>query len=254
MRGSGIVYRMSFLLGGALFAVVSYMVGTAMYQVELDAGEGLPIYIEAVGAALGNALSLHPFTFTTWVLGTSGLFAFLGYLFNREKELRRVVEAMAVTDSLTLLHNRRYLMQQLSLEVERFERHITPALSVLMIDIDDFKHHNDTYGHLAGDNELRMVAMSIREVARKTDIVGRYGGEEMVVVSIGASKEGALELAERIREEVKRNCSVTVSIGVSSYPDDGEDIDALINSADEAMYEAKRQGKDRVRAALPVVT
>jgi diguanylate cyclase (GGDEF)-like protein len=244
-------YRLAFLIGGVVFALVSYMTGTILYQIELDITRGFPLSTEAISTALNNMLSHHLLTFVPWMIGTTGLAILLGHQFDRERQLRRVVEALSVTDSLTLLYNRRYLLSHLSRELGRIERQVDSELAVLMIDIDDFKQHNDTHGHLAGDYELRQVAASIRQVIRQTDVVARYGGEEMVVVSIGSDKDGALTLAERIRQAVKDNCSVTISVGVSSFPENGDTVDALIRAADEAMYEAKRRGKDQVVAATP---
>jgi len=244
-------YRLAFLLGGALFALISYLAGTILYQIELDITRGLPLSNEAIIRAVSNVLSHHLLTFTPWMVGTTGLAILLGHLFDKERQLRQTVEALSVTDSLTLPFNRRYLINHLSRELGRIERRIDSDLSILMIDIDDFKQLNDTYGHLAGDNELRRVATAVRQTVRETDVVARYGGEEIVVVSIGSDKRGALRLAERIRHSVRSNCSVTISIGVSSYPENGHTVDELLRAADEAMYQAKRNGKDQVFAALP---
>jgi len=187
----------------------------------------------------------------------------------REAELRELV----TKDSLTSFYNRRYFFHRLNSEIQRATRY-GRTLSLLILDVDDFKRYNDTYGHLEGDALLRSLADVIRGTIRRSDakpsyevdIACRYGGEEFAVilpeaahVQGGAAAErlrasiearGASIVAERIRRRIESTPmdgkTVTVSIGVSAYPEHGEDTDSLIRAADEAMYKAKRAGKNRV--------
>lgn len=176
------------------------------------------------------------------------------HLFNVLKEEKSLLEKMAVTDGLTLLYNYRFFVRRLHEEFKRAKRYTTD-ISYLMIDIDDFKNVNDTYGHQKGDIVLQKVARVIKKSVRETDIVARYGGEEFAVLLPHTNKEDALNLAQRIRKSV-RNCkpdffsedaSVTVSVGVSTFPFDGiATVDDLIRRADDHLYQAKGKGKDAV--------
>jgi diguanylate cyclase (GGDEF)-like protein len=167
---------------------------------------------------------------------------------------------LAETDGLTGVANRRRLDQVMDIEHERSRRY-KRALGILVIDIDHFKKINDTYLHEIGDLVLKTVAVAIREMLRRTDFCGRYGGEEFVVVAPELTGEGAMVLAERIRQHVAslripigpgpdgqpREVRVTVSIGVASF-DHGADapMSELSRRADTALYQAKRQGRNRV--------
>lgn len=160
---------------------------------------------------------------------------------------------LASTDSLTGIPNRRML----DYDIERYgriARRYKKPFSLLMIDIDNFKHINDTYGHRIGDEVLRKVARIIKGGLRESDGVYRYGGEEFAVLCPETDKPGAFELAERIRESIKRESFwvggdkeiyITVSVGVANYPEDTEDIGELLAVADISLYRAKREGKDR---------
>lgn len=167
-----------------------------------------------------------------------------------------------VTDPLTRLYNRRFLEARLDLEfaklaLERRARKMDAyhELSVLMIDIDNFKHVNDTYGHQFGDDVIKNVSFCIRESIRKDDIAARYGGEEFCVVLAHTRKEEAVQIAEKIRKSVEDKkftyvnqiAQFTISLGVAAArADDLLSSRAIIKCADEALYEAKRSGKNRV--------
>lgn len=169
---------------------------------------------------------------------------------------RERLEVLALTDPLTHTLNRRGLMQQLRAELERAARQAHP-LTVLMIDLDHFKMVNDTHGHLIGDEVLRTVAAVLQREARAADIVARFGGEEFVILLPETAREGAVAVAERVRVRVAEEplvpgpayewLRITVSIGVATYPSPRvttpEDVIAL---ADEALYRAKAQGRNRV--------
>jgi diguanylate cyclase (GGDEF)-like protein len=162
------------------------------------------------------------------------------------------LEEQATTDGLTGLVNHRTFQERFSTMLGRAERHEL-AVSMLLTDIDHFKKINDTYGHPTGDEVLRRVAAILKASARKIDIVARYGGEEFALVLEGTDRAGARQLAERIRQEVEAQSfpsskgafGATLSIGVSSYPDDSREKPELIARADQALYSAKHGGRNR---------
>jgi diguanylate cyclase (GGDEF)-like protein len=168
----------------------------------------------------------------------------------RSEELKRI----SITDSLTGLLNRRYFQERLVEEVERFKRHRLP-FSLIIIDIDDFKRFNDTYGHMVGDEALTVTARAVRTSIRAIDVAARYGGEEFTVILPQTPKKAAKKMALRIGEAVGqtviapttgRTLRLTVSLGVASFPDDAETLEDLLRHADQALYEAKRRGKNQV--------
>ncbi|MGI9589872.1 MAG: diguanylate cyclase [Myxococcota bacterium] len=168
---------------------------------------------------------------------------------------RRTLAQLTVTDPLTRLANRRSFEEQLQREIKRLSRH-QEGLSLLVVDIDDFKKINDELGHAAGDEFLVQIARILKEMARETDVVARYGGEEFVIIAPGTDPEGARVLGERVRtavaeasfivEETKRPRKATISIGVATYK--GSQT-GLFNAADAALYQAKSAGKNCVEMA-----
>jgi diguanylate cyclase (GGDEF)-like protein len=176
----------------------------------------------------------------------------------RARELRAVMEKLeevSITDDLTQIYNHRYLISRLHYEFERAKRYGL-AISLIMLDIDHFKVYNDNNGHLAGDDALRKVAKLIHGAIRETDIVGRYGGEEFAVILLHADITQMAEAAERIRraieeapfpdEELQPTGKITVSIGGSCLSNGMMTMEDLIKSADEALYAAKRNGRNRI--------
>ena len=163
------------------------------------------------------------------------------------------LENLATTDGLTRLYNRRTFLQRAESEFERSRRYQRP-LSVLMLDVDHFKNVNDGYGHETGDRVLRVLADACRKSLRQQDVIGRYGGEEFVAFLPETPAETALEVAERLRESVAALgvasptgvVKVTVSIGLATASRTTAAVAQLINDADQAMYEAKQQGRNRV--------
>jgi diguanylate cyclase (GGDEF)-like protein len=162
------------------------------------------------------------------------------------------LERLSVTDGLTGLYNRRRLMETLTDETRRSQR-LKHAFAVLMVDVDHFKKYNDSFGHQAGDDVLTKVAVLLREATREVDFVARYGGEEFLILLPETGMGEALDIAERIRTriaaEVFHGRHMTVSIGVAEFPLHGENADQVVGAADEALYEAKREGRDKVRRA-----
>jgi diguanylate cyclase (GGDEF)-like protein len=172
--------------------------------------------------------------------------------------LHETVERQAVTDELTGLFNRRRFQEAMATEVERSKRFGQPV-GLVLLDLDDFKAVNDTYGHQQGDLVLREVARVLRETSREIDEPARYGGEELAVVLPGTDLEGAYNLAERVRAGIEElalplldgegSLRVTASFGVATLPGSADDMRELVAAADEALYRAKRAGKNRtVRA------
>jgi diguanylate cyclase (GGDEF)-like protein len=173
-------------------------------------------------------------------------------------DLHELVSEQAARDELTGLANSRRFRELVEKEAERAER-FGHQLSLVLLDVDDFKKVNDTYGHLQGDEVLRVLGRILLEESRGIDEPARYGGEEFVVALPETGREGALELAERIRSRLEsasirgadggEDLAVTTSVGVATLPDSAGDTRELIAAADAALYEAKRTGKNRTVCA-----
>lgn len=169
---------------------------------------------------------------------------------NYEKALQS-----AITDSLTGLYNHSYFKQYLELEMERSRRQKHP-LTLMMLDLDDFKQYNDTLGHLAGDTILQEVSRLIQQSIRKIDIAARYGGEEFAIILTYTNTKGAKVTAERVRQAIETTPftykgaaslkALTISIGLADFHADPLSAQDLIEQADSALYQAKRTGKNRV--------
>ena len=168
--------------------------------------------------------------------------------------LHQNIRDMARTDGMTGLLNHRTFMEKLAVEYKRIDREPRP-FSILLMDIDKFKTVNDKYGHPVGDAAIRTVAKVLKETARGSDFVARYGGEEFAVGMVDTDSRGALRMGERIRKLLEKttvtrvydgDLRVTVSIGVSSFPEDTKNVEDLVTFADNALYQAKRSGRNRV--------
>lgn len=172
--------------------------------------------------------------------------------------LYKLTKTLAVTDELTGIANYRSLQNRLEDEVERSKR-FGKKLSLLMLDVDDFKAFNDRYGHVAGDVALADIARALQSAVRDVDLVARYGGEEFSIVLPETDAAGAFVAAEKVREAVSESVlrgpegekctAVTVSIGLATYPTHAHDREGLLREADDALYQAKCGGKNRVRSA-----
>ena len=165
---------------------------------------------------------------------------------------------LAIRDGLTGLTVRRYFLARLQEELDRAHRYGQP-FCLLMIDIDHFKRVNDTRGHPAGDQVLRAIASRLKNELRSTDLLSRYGGEEMVILLPNQDRQHGYRVAEKLRQAAARRpyaagegdpLTLTVSVGVSGYPHDGDEVELLIAKADEALYAAKQAGRNLVRLAL----
>ncbi|MCG8430028.1 MAG: GGDEF domain-containing protein [Candidatus Omnitrophica bacterium] len=171
----------------------------------------------------------------------------------RRAALYERVQNLIVTDSLTRTMSRRYFLERYREEIDR-SKEFRLDLSFLMIDIDRFKECNDYYGHLVGDAVLRKVSEILKDAVRQMDFIGRYGGEELSIVLVETDKQHALRAAERIRRAVEghvfeiydEKVRTTISVGVASFPGDAAEGDVLIEKADEALYQAKKAGRNRV--------
>jgi len=184
-------------------------------------------------------------------------YAFIRRLMDSIEKSQQIITEMATIDDLTRLHNRRYFFDKLKDEFARAARH-TRDISAIMIDIDHFKNFNDTYGHQIGDLVLKTVGQTIKSQTRNTDTVARYGGEEFVLLLPETNPGGAQTFAEKIRSAVeetvvqsdKNELKVTISLGVCSLKgtelQELEDESGLIKQADQALYTAKAQGRNRV--------
>jgi len=176
------------------------------------------------------------------------------------RELARAnarLQEMAVRDGLTNLYNRRYFDERLGDEVSRSKRYGS-RLTLVLLDIDHFKAHNDAYGHLRGDDALITLAQVLQDTVRRNDVVARFGGEEFAILLIEATEEHVATVCERIRSAVEatsfmgntpsHSVGLTVSLGYASCPSDTSDMAGLIESADEALYAAKASGRNCIRS------
>jgi len=161
---------------------------------------------------------------------------------------------LSTVDPLTEIYNRRFINAFLMKEIERSKR-LDRHFSVVISDVDNFKIINDSYGHLSGDIVLKSLARTITDAVRNLDVVGRYGGDEFMIILPDANNDIAHNVIDRLRESVENleiqvlndiNVSLTVSFGIASFPENGTSLDDLLVAADEKLYKAKRQGKNQI--------
>jgi len=215
----------------------------------LSAATGLFVVATALRVASAFTLSAHR---TAMRVLAAAAAAVLHYLYRVEREEISPLRRSANVDGLTGLGSSSFFERAARRRVEQAMDNGTP-LSCVLLDVDDFKAYNDNHGHDAGDEILRCVARLMGESARADDLVGRYGGEEFVLL-LNSGAKGALEVAERIREAVERECvpenplerPTTVSLGVVSLSEETKSLERLIAMADAEMYRSKKTGKNRV--------
>ena len=174
-----------------------------------------------------------------------------------EKEYHAKLFNYAVRDSHTGLYNKRFIVNELE-NISRVAKRSGRAFSIIILDIDNFKAINDLYGHLAGDEYLKSIAVLFKQLLREQDIAGRIGGEEFLIILPETTIDGAFQLAVRIRKNVEQfvlhfhhnEIRTTISAGVCQYEHTIMDINELLDTADQALYETKRSGKNKVMQAL----
>lgn len=209
-----------------------------------------------------NRISFLRFFLSSTVL-TYLMYAYESAFYHANQELRKIHEKeiqyleelqyLSTTDPLTGLFNRRRMYEALELQMNNTQRY-QEQFSLIIFDIDDFKHINDHYGHNVGDDVLKAIAESVKNIVRKTDYVCRWGGEEFLVLLPKIKQEDAVVIAEKLRVEIEallypQGLHVTCSFGVAQYKE-GIAINDLINSADQALYHAKKIGKNTVCEAF----
>lgn len=219
----------------------------------------LAIPLKAEGRIIGILYvdDFRPRKFTAREKSIMGLLGALAASAVEKVLMLERAEEMAITDELTRVYNHRHFLRSLNAEIKRVARYGEP-LSLCMIDVDHFKRFNDTHGHLKGNEVLVEVARIIRHCARETDVAARYGGEEFAVVLPKTGREKALLFGERLRQAVEKfpfpggesqpGGKLTISLGLTTFPDDGADENAasIVEKADQALYQSKKDGRNRV--------
>lgn len=229
-----------------------------MFQPSLESNYSI------VNVILAESTKIFSLQMLPWGLSFTFISALSGLFLGRNRQMTHALQKseqkfrkLSVTDDLTGIYNSRHFFKQLKNEIERTNRYGHP-LSLLILDLDNFKNYNDCYGHVAGDEVLAKTGKILQNSLRKTDSAYRYGGEEFTVILPETDGNAAAHFAERIRQGIEkhafviergRSLSVTASIGIAQYKT-GEHISAFIKRADENMYTAKKQGKNRIFLSL----
>jgi diguanylate cyclase (GGDEF)-like protein len=241
---------------------LAYPLAGVLLSLGLMAGlltlEGWVAHRDPTASWILEELREEPLVYGYLLLATLGMMSVLGWMVGRKEDL---LEELSVTDPLTGLANRRRLRAEFTEELNRAARYGTP-LALLLVDLDRLKEINDQYGHAAGDRALHVVAESLRRSCRATDMAARYGGDEFIVLAVNTTAVEALALAHRIRASVRRLGAaagkhaprLSVSIGAADLERATlPTFEALHAAADQALYRAKADGRDRAVAAPPRV-
>ncbi len=269
MRGS---FKWNTRAGGLTAAILN-----SRDPVVIDDAEGHPLFTNGVLKKEGvKALMASTIKSENRILGISYVDSFSPRKFSEREitafkllttqaaaavEKTHIIEnfhKLAYEDELTGLSNYRHFLETCSSELVRAKRNKRP-FSIILMDVDRFKDYNDTFGHQAGNYVLEKIGSIMRVTFRSTDLPARFGGEEFVVIISETSKPSALKRAEELRHRFSQELSrqedpqilrdVTLSMGVATFPDDGRDLETLINKADSALYRAKEGGRNRVEPA-----
>lgn len=228
-------------------------------EVELKSIISVPLKIKNQAMGVINAYNKRESdVFNTDDLQLLSAFANQAAIAIQNAQLHQEIKGLSITDCLTDLYNFRYLQERLEEETKRAQRFRRP-LALIMADIDHFKEYNDIYGHPEGNKVLKVLANILKDNVREIDIVGRYGGEEFIIILPEADREEAQKIAERIRIKVEEysfqnkedrlnnpNRKITLSLGVTSYFQEIISPQNLIYKVDQALYQAKRKGRNRV--------
>ena len=262
--------EMRFIILLGWFVALLFMAGLGGFKAVVGLSAIMTLGYLAVGLLLdarGYPLSM---TFEGGVAGSVLVISvYAGVVFERlraerreMRDLRLRLADMALTDPLTQLPNRRHFEEVLRAELDRVSRY-GGKCSVAIADVDFFKHYNDKLGHLAGDRALRELADVMRRELRLHDMVARFGGEEFSMIMINAGKDESYPILERLRADVEEHPfrhrdiqptgRLTISAGLAAYPEDGETYEEVLSKADEALYEAKHAGRNRVCVAGELV-
>jgi len=223
----------------------------------------LPIHVHGhnLGIVIIGNTKILPGPFDKEKLETIGMIVNYAGIAIENARLYEKIQELTITDGLTNIYNYRYFQTKIHEYLGLAGRYNQP-LSLCIMDIDDFKHYNDTNGHLAGDTLLREVVNVIKSHIRKTDILARYGGEEFVLILSATDKDGAVTLVEKLRKEVENypfiaretqpQGRITISSGIATYPEDAQSARELIEIADKRLYIAKKKGKNYTEGYVKV--
>lgn len=209
-------------------------------------------YLQSSGGRAYQIELMHWIILATGLMWMSLVGGYVSMLRHRLAERKRELAEMAYVDPLTRVYNRRYVMEILEREMARMRRDKSDALTVAIIDVDNFKEVNDKHGHIAGDKCLQHIARLLQDELRLTDTAGRFGGEEFIVALPDTDEAGAMVCMERFRHRVEMDdtwpnaaCAPTVSVGLAQYESNTR-LEMILREADTALYAAKEAGRNRV--------
>jgi len=214
----------------------------------------LPMVAEGKTVGVLNAESVQPDAFGATEIQTLSLIANQAGAVIRGGQLLEETRRLAITDGLTGLHNRRHFIRQLGENVVRATRY-QETIALIMLDLDYFKTVNDRYGHHVGDRVLELLAVALKDSVRDSDRAARLGGEEFALLLLRCDRSLAMAIADRVRDRIRHlnvegipdsELNLSASVGIAFFPEDGQDPKQLMKAADDALYSAKRSGRDRV--------